>query len=298
MRLYGIEPDAPCAFEQTFPMCARRPWPSLHRNTPVLPSPERLHACARHTPPRRVCTEIPRTPRARRPHALPTPPLTYPSLPTPGRCPWAHRPQGPDSSPCPRPELPAMPRPRRMRPQRHGLLWVVYAPSHGAVARTAPTTAQSRAGERRCGVVCVNGGRVRKQTETRMFGGQEPLHRLGEAAIAALCKPAACASTPTHTHPSSEHTTHTRTHATTALPWPVACGAAPADSADAVSTTQHDHDHDRDHDTRASQLGPQQHDDGVCTPRLTTTQATSKPDTVIRSNTLSPPQAITGRADV
>ena len=110
MRLYGIEPDAPCAFEQTFPMCARRPWPSLHRNTPVLPSPERLHACARHTPPRRVCTEIPRTPRARRPHALPTPPLTYPSLRTPGRCPWRCGPHPPTPPPCPRPDLHAMPR--------------------------------------------------------------------------------------------------------------------------------------------------------------------------------------------
>ena len=181
-------------------------------------------------------------------------------------------------------------------------VWVVYA-SNGAVARTAALQSTVTCGRTEVCCVCerwpcTQAGRstdVRWPRANAGRGrGQGGSHR---CVVQRHRKPAACASTPTPTHPDSEPT-HTRTHATTALPWPVACGAAPADSADAVSTTQHDHDHDRDHDTRASQLGPQQHDDGVCTPRLTTTQATSKPDTVIRSNTLSPPQAITGRADV
>ena len=43
--------------------------------------------CGRKTPPRRVCAEKPRTPHCCRPHAAPTPPLTYTPLPTPGRCP-------------------------------------------------------------------------------------------------------------------------------------------------------------------------------------------------------------------
>ena len=63
------------------------------------------------TPPRRVCAETPRTPHSRRPHAPPTPPLTYAPLPTPGRCPWAHGPQGPHAPPRPRREQQPMPRP-------------------------------------------------------------------------------------------------------------------------------------------------------------------------------------------
>ena len=65
-------------------------------------------ACGRNTPLCRVCAENPRTPRSCRPHALPTPPLTHTTLPTPGRCPWSHGPHGPTPPPRPRPELPPM----------------------------------------------------------------------------------------------------------------------------------------------------------------------------------------------
>ena len=61
-----------------------------------------------YTPPRHVCAENPRTPRARRPHALLTPPLTYTTLPTPSRYSWPHGPHGPIPPPCPRRTLQAM----------------------------------------------------------------------------------------------------------------------------------------------------------------------------------------------
>ena len=58
-------------------------------------------ACARNTPPRHVCAETPRTPRSRRPHALPAPPLTYTTTFTPGRCPWPHGGRPPTPPTCP-----------------------------------------------------------------------------------------------------------------------------------------------------------------------------------------------------
>ena len=65
-------------------------------------------ARGRNTPPRHVCAENARTPRARRPHALLTPPLAYTTLPTPSRCSWPHGPHGPIPPPCPRRPLQAM----------------------------------------------------------------------------------------------------------------------------------------------------------------------------------------------
>ena len=52
-------------------------------------------------PPRHVCAETPRTPRSRRPHALPAPPLTYTTTFTPGRCPWPHGGRPPTPPTCP-----------------------------------------------------------------------------------------------------------------------------------------------------------------------------------------------------
>ena len=85
----------------------------------ILASASSPRAAYTHkTPPRRVCAETPRTPRARRPCALPTPPFTYTPLPTPGRCPWPHGPQGPHAPPRPRRDIQPMPR-REVQLQPH-----------------------------------------------------------------------------------------------------------------------------------------------------------------------------------
>ena len=70
--------------------------------------------------------------------------------------------------------------------------------------------------------MCVNGGRVRRQAEARMFGGQEPTQGGGgggEAAIAALYNGIANQlHVPRHPHPHTPTVNLLRTHEHTPQP--------------------------------------------------------------------------------